>query len=365
MKLKVGAIELNYELPVVYKRTDPVDGEVYRPLEIQPEVMVNVEASALVFANGEPKNVSVRAIAGRDGVKGELKLQLPTGWSYSPAKQMIDLTKKSDEQVFTFSISAPTNASEGELKAVATVNNKTYDRGKVVIAYDHIPTQTLYPVSSARVVKVDLKKKGEQIGYIMGAGDDIPASLEQIGYKVTLLGKDDVTAEKLAKYQAVILGVRAFNTVDWLSFKNKDLFEYVEGGGNLIVQYNTTGRLVTQEISPYELKISRDRVAVEDAEVRILAADHAVLNSPNKITNKDFENWVQERGLYFPDKWGSEFSAILSANDPGEDPRDGGLLIAKYGKGYYIYTGYSWFRELPAGVSGAYRIFANLISISE
>jgi LmbE family N-acetylglucosaminyl deacetylase len=365
VKLKVGAVELNYELPVIYKRTDPVDGEVYRPLEIQPTVMVNVEASALVFANGAPKDVSVRAIAGKDGVKGELKLQLPSGWTASPAMQSINLAKKSDEQVFTFSITAPAVASEGELKAVATIDGKTYDRGRVVIAYDHIPTQSIYPVSTARVVKVDLKKKGEQIGYIMGAGDDIPASLEQIGYKVTILNKDDVTKENLAKFQAVILGVRAFNTVDWLSYKNKELFEYVNNGGNVIVQYNTTGRLVTNEISPYDLKISRDRVAVEEAEVRILANDHAVLNSPNKITNKDFDNWVQERGLYFPNEWAPEFTAVLSANDPGEDPRDGGLLVAKYGKGYYVYTGYSWFRELPAGVSGAYRLFANLISLGE
>lgn len=363
--LKVGAVELNYVVPVIYKRTDPVDGEVYRPLEIQPSVMVNVEASALVFANGAPKNVSVRAIAGRDEVKGELKLQLPAGWTTSPSMQPIDLSKKGDEKVFTFSISAPVTASEGELKAIATVDGKTYDRGRVVIAYDHIPTQTIYPISSARVVKVDLKKKGEQIGYIMGAGDDIPASLEQIGYNVTLLTKDDVTKENLARFQAVILGVRAFNTVDWLSFKNKELFEYVKNGGNMIVQYNTTGRLVTNEISPYDLKISRERVAVEDAEVRILAKTHPVLNMPNKITDKDFDNWVQERGLYFPNEWAPEFTAILSSNDPGEDARDGGLLVAKYGKGYYIYTGYSWFRELPAGVSGAYRIFANLISVSE
>jgi LmbE family N-acetylglucosaminyl deacetylase len=363
--LKVGAITLKYDLPVIYKRTDPVDGEVYRPLEIQPAVMVNVEASALVFANGAPKSVAVRAIAGKDNVNGQLKLQLPDGWSASPASQSIALAKKFDEQVYTFSITAPASASEGELKALATVNGKVYDRGRVVIAYDHIPTQTIYPVSSARVVKVDLKKKGTEIGYIMGAGDEIPASLEQIGYKVTLLQKDDVTKGKLASYQAVILGVRAFNTVDWLSYKNAELFEYAKNGGNVIVQYNTTGRLVTDEVAPFSVKISRERVAVEDAEVRILAKEHAVLNTPNKITNKDFDNWVQERGLYFPNEWAPEFKAILSSNDPGEEPRDGGLLVAQYGKGYYVYTGYSWFRELPAGVSGAYRLFANLISLGE
>jgi LmbE family N-acetylglucosaminyl deacetylase len=349
--------------PVVFKRNDPVDGEVYRPLEIQPAVMANVEATAVIFANGSPKPVAVRVIAGQKNVSGDLQLRLPNGWSAAPAKQAFSLTNKGDEQVFTFMVTAPATASEGLLEPVAIVDGKTFDRGRTVIEYDHIPTQTLYPTSTTRIVKLDLKKVGSEVGYIAGAGDDIPASLEQIGYKVTLLSKDDVTLENLGRFQAVILGVRAFNTVDWLSFKNQELFEYVKNGGNLIVQYNTNGGLVTSDIAPYPLKISRERVAVEEAEVRILDASHPALNMPNKITLKDFDGWVQERGLYFANQWGREFTALLSANDPGEEPRDGGLLIAPHGKGFYIYTGYSWFRELPAGVSGAYRIFTNLISL--
>jgi hypothetical protein len=199
----------------------------------------------------------------------------------------------------------------------------------------------------------------------MGAGDVIPDNLRQVGYQVDELEKDDVTLANLAKYDAVVLGVRAFNTKSWLAFKNTELFDYAKSGGTVIVQYNTNSRLVTNEIAPYEMTISRERVTVEEAEVRILAPKHAVLNYPNKISPEDFEGWVQERGLYFSNSWADEFEPILSSNDPGEPARDGGLLIAKHGKGYYVYTGYSWFRELPAGVPGAYRIFSNLLSLSK
>jgi hypothetical protein len=192
----------------------------------------------------------------------------------------------------------------------------------------------------------------------------VPYSLEQIGYKVELLTKEDIVAENLLRYDAVILGIRAFNTLDWLTFKNKELFKYTELGGTVIVQYNTNGTM-TDELAPYSLKISRDRVSVEDAEVRFLVKKHEVLYRPNKLSNLDFENWVQERGLYFPDQWDANFEAVISINDPGETPKDGSLLVAKYGKGYYIYTGLSFFRELPAGVPGAFRLMANLISIGK
>jgi hypothetical protein len=219
--------------------------------------------------------------------------------------------------------------------------------------------------ATAKFVRVDLVKKGENVGYIMGAGDEIPASLEQIGYKVSVLENKDITTENLKNFDAIILGIRAYNTVDDLKYHQPKLMEYVKNGGTVIVQYNTSHRLVLEDLAPYPLKLSRDRVAVENAEVRILAPKHPVMNTPNKITSADFENWVQERGLYFPNEWDAAFTPILSANDPGETPKDGGLLVAEYGEGYFIYTGYSWFRELPAGVPGAYRIFTNLISIGK
>jgi len=235
----------------------------------------------------------------------------------------------------------------------------------VSIEYDHIPTQLLFPEAAAKIVKVDIRKKGERIGYIMGAGDNIPTSLEQIGYKVDLLSNGDVNLENLKNYDAVILGIRAYNTVERLKFDQPVLMDYVRQGGTMIVQYNTNFRMVSDDFAPFPLELSRDRVSDETAPVTIINPEHPVMNTPNKITEIDFKNWVQERGLYFPGSWDEKYTPILSSNDPGESPKDGGLLVASYGDGYYIYTGYSWFRELPAGVPGAYRIFTNLISIGK
>ncbi|MFT7606038.1 MAG: hypothetical protein ACI8VT_003636, partial [Saprospiraceae bacterium] len=248
---------------------------------------------------------------------------------------------------------------------MVNVDSVAYSNALTVIEYDHIPTQSVLQDASAKVVKIDLQKAGDKIGYIMGPGDEIPQNLEQIGYQVSILDDKDINAANLKKFDAVIMGVRAYNTEERLKYHQEKLMEYVENGGTMIVQYNTNRGLKVKELGPYPFKISRDRVAMEDAEIRLLKPDHEVLNFPNKITQKDFEGWVQERGLYFPDEWDEQYEAILSSNDIGETPKDGGLLVAKFGKGYYIYTGYSWFRELPAGVPGAYRLFANLISIGK
>jgi hypothetical protein len=219
------------------------------------------------------------------------------------------------------------------------------------------------PAAEARVVRADIRKTGQQIGYLPGAGDEIPQCLQQIGYSVKVLEPGDVTPENLARFDAVVLGIRAYNTQNRIADLQPKLLDYVQAGGVVVAQYNTTADLKTKDIGPYSLEISRDRVTDETAEVRILAPDHPVLNTPNKITAEDFKGWVQERGLYFPNKWDPRWTAILSSNDPGETPMDGGLLVAKAGKGYFVYTGYSWFRQLPAGVPGAYRLFANLVSL--
>ena len=363
--ISLNGEKIDLKVPVLFRRTDPVDGEVIEPVTIGPPIMVNISGGVLVFGDDKPKSVDVRVIAGKKNLSGNLTLKTPKGWKITPEAHSFDLTQKGEEQIFSFSISPPTSASEGFVVAEATVDGTSYSKGLNVIDYDHIPKQTLYPEAQVKVVKLDLEKKGSLIGYIVGAGDAIPENLEQIGYKVEKLDKDEVTLGNLVKYDAVILGVRAFNTVKWLSYKNSELFKYVEEGGNLIIQYNTSHRLVTQEIAPYKLKLSRDRVAVEEAPIEIIADDHPVMVSPNKITQKDFDGWVQERGLYFPAEWSEEFTPILSSNDPGESPKSGGLLVAKHGKGYYVYSGYSWFRELPAGVPGAYRIFINMISLGK
>jgi LmbE family N-acetylglucosaminyl deacetylase len=366
--LEIEGMPMTVIRDVVYKETKPSQGETYRPFEVTPPVFANIAEKVYVFASDEPQEVAVRVRAGKDEVKGQLSLSLPEGWRAEPAKAAFEIAAKSGEQVVTFMLYSPAEQSEGRIQAVATLENgKAYTKGLNIIAYDHIPTQTVMLENSAKVVKVDIATAGKQIGYIMGAGDEIPNSLEQIGYEVTLLSDEDITLEQLQQYDAVILGIRVYNTNERMAFHQPVLLDYVKQGGTLINQYNTTWNLKVdmEDIAPYHLKISRDRVTVEEAEVRMLAPDHPVLNWPNKITTSDFEGWVQERGLYFPNEWGDEFTAVLSSNDPGEDPKNGGLLVAPYGEGYYIYSGYSWFRELPAGVPGAYRLFANLISIGK
>ncbi len=366
-RLKVAGTTMMLEREVVFKRTDPVDGEVYRPFEVTPPVFANLSEKVILFANQPSKQVSLIVKAGKAGIQGSVSLELPQGWSANPESIAFDLKLKGEEKRVAFELYPPEEQSEGHLRPIVTLDGKEYNKELVLIEYDHIPTQTIIQESKAKVVKVNLQKAGNRIGYVMGAGDEIPTSLEQIGYEVTLLEDRDMTVEHLSSFDAIIMGVRAYNTQERLRFHQPKLLEYVKNGGNLVVQYNTNRGLVLpmEKIGPYPLKISRDRVAVEEAEIRFLLPDHPVLNTPNKITQKDFENWVQERGLYFPDEWDDHYQAILSSNDPGEPARDGGLLIAEYGNGFFVYTGYSWFRELPAGVPGAFRLFANLISLGK
>ncbi|MEP5613969.1 MAG: PIG-L family deacetylase [Cyclobacteriaceae bacterium] len=361
--VSIGGEEFSLNVPVVFKRNDPVDGEVYEPVAISPPVMANLSSKVLVFGDGNSKKVDVRVIAGKKNVSGELSLDAPKGWRISPEAINYSLEQKGQEQIYSFEITPPKKASDGNISISLTYEGKTYQNGFSEISYDHFPKQNIYPKANARVVRLDLEKRGDLIGYIEGAGDAIPENLTQIGYTVEFLEKDDVNLENLKKYDAVILGIRALNTVKWLAYKNTELFRYVREGGTLINQYNTSHRLVTQDIAPFDLKLSRDRVTVEGAPVEILAKEHPAIAGPNKITDLDFEHWVQERGLYFPNEWSDEFTPILSSNDPGETPKKGGLLVAQYGEGHYVYSGYSWFRNLPAGVPGAYRLFVNLISL--
>ena len=347
---------------LAFKRNDRVKGEFYRPFVVTPPVMANIKEGVLVFPDNEPKAVNVVVTSGQANVNGTLKLNLPKGWKSSPQEVSYALAGKNDEATFEFQVLPPKKAQEGYIGVTASFNGTDYNRGLKVINYDHIPVQTIFPKSNTKVVRVDLAKKGQYIGYIMGSGDAIPESLEQVGYNVTLLDPNNINAAGLENFDAVIVGVRAYNTIERMRVVQPELMKYVEAGGTVINQYNTSMRNQPQ-IGPYPFSISRDRVTVEGAEVRILEPDHPVINGPNKITQKDFEGWVQERGLYFPNRWDERYTPILSSNDPGETPKDGGLLVAEYGQGYFIYTGYSWFRELPAGVPGAFRIFTNMISI--
>ena len=259
----------------------------------------------------------------------------------------------------------PSKATEAFISPVVQIGNNQYTNELAEIDYDHIPFQSVVMPSEAKLVRLTIEKKGQLIGYIQGAGDAVPTSLRQMGYTVVELSDEDITPEKLENFDAVVLGIRAYNTNERAKFYQKFLYSYVENGGTLIVQYNTSRGLKVEEVAPYSLKLSHDRVTEEDAEVRMINPAHELLNFPNKITQKDFEGWVQERGLYFPSEWDPKYEPVLSMNDKNEPESKGSLLVAKYGKGNFIYTGLSFFRELPAGVSGAYKLFANMVSIGK
>jgi len=293
------------------------------------------------------------------------------GFCGEPSSNQFSLINKGAEEIFSFKIFPSSKISEEQLKIFAICGKDTFNQGLVSIKYDHIPAQALFPPSTIKAVRLDLKKKGDHIGYIMGAGDDVPASLRQVGYKVTLLKEEAINLQKLQQFNSVVIGIRAFNMNERLRYCHHALLEYVRLGGTLVVQYNTLpgraadSRLVTDSIGPYPFKLSSERVTMEDAPIKILNAQHPLLNKPNKITDADFSNWIQERGLYFPNEWSKKYETVISCNDTGETPKDGGILYTKYGKGIFIYTSYSWFRELPAGVPGAYRLFVNLISAGQ
>lgn len=361
--VEINGVEIPFERNVVYKYNDPTKGEIYNPLDIVPEITTSIIDKVALFNSGKSKTIGVKIKAGKDSEIGILKLDLPANWKVIPNEIAFALSKKGEEQMVQFEVFPPKNADEISVKAVAFVNGKSFDKEQININYDHISKQQILRTSEARFIKLDIKIGNEKIAYLMGAGDEVPKSLTQMGYEVTEINPTEFTKEKLAYFDVLITGIRAYNTVKELKFMQEILFDFVKEGKTMLVQYNTTDELMTKNIAPFSIKISRDRVTEENAEVRFLTPEHPVLNFPNKITAKDFEGWKQEQGLYYPNEWDAAFTPILSSNDKGETPKNGALLIAKYGKGNYIYTGLSFFRELPEGVSGAYRLFSNLISI--
>ncbi|MDD5149946.1 MAG: PIG-L family deacetylase [Flavobacterium sp.] len=361
--MEINGIQIPFEHTVVYKYNDDVKGEMYNYLDIVPEVTTSFIDKVLLFKNTEVKSVAVKIKAGKESIKGELQLDLPKNWIVSPKSIPFNLDKKGTEQTVYFEVTPPKSPEDIVARSIAIVDNKRFDKEQIIINLNHITKQQVLKPSEAKFIRMDLKTLEEKIGYIMGAGDEVPNSLTQMGYKVTLLNPEEITPEKLANFDVVMTGVRAYNTVQALANKQNILFDFVKSGKTMLVQYNNPNDLVTSNIAPFPLKVSRDRVTEENAEVRFLAPNHPVLNYPNTITSKDFEGWKQEQGLYYPNEFDKAFTPILSSNDKGETPKNGALLIAPYGKGYYIYTGLSFFRELPEGVSGAFKLLANTISL--
>jgi LmbE family N-acetylglucosaminyl deacetylase len=361
--VRVGDQDLTYLIDTKYRTVDPVIGEIRNNVVIAPPVFANLQNSVFVFGDDKPKTVQVRVTASTGPVRGQLRLEAPKGWRIEPASVPVELAAAENESYATFSIQPPLNSGEGVLRAIVNVDGRDYSFARERISYQHIGVHILMPAAEAKIVRADIKKKGDLIGYIPGAGDDVPQSLQQIGYDVKMLDSADINAENLKRFAAVVIGIRAYNTQARIGAWQAELLAYVKAGGVVVAQYNTTGDLKTKEIGPFPFEISRERVTDENAEIRILAPDHPALNNRNKITAEDFKGWVQERGLYFPNKWDAKWTPLLSCNDPGEKPLDGGLLVAKSGDGYFVYTGYGFFRQLPAGVPGAYRLFANLVSL--
>lgn len=363
--IEILGVEIPFDRKVVYKYNDDVKGEVYQPLDIVPLATSTIAEKVYIFNNDRSKTVTVKVKAGKDKIAGNVKLQLPENWSVSPVEIPFSLDRKGEEVLAVFNVSPSREISEIEIKSIVTIDNQVFDKQKIDINYPHIYKQMVLKPAVAKAIRLKIKTKNEKIAYIMGAGDEIPKSLQQMGYEVEIIKPEAISAEKLSPFDVVITGIRAYNVVNALAYKQKTLLDFVKNGKTMIVQYNTLDDLVSKEMAPFPLKISRDRVTEEDAEVRFLAPNHPVLNYPNKITVDDFKGWKQEQGLYYPSEWDNAFNPILSANDTGEKPKDGALLIAKYGKGNYIYTGLSFFRELPEGVSGAFRLMANMIAIGK
>ena len=345
-------------------------GKPARKLVVTSPVSLRFGSGVALFTPGAKKQVEVEVIAARAGSSGAVHVEAPTGWSVSPASQPFKLANAGDKTRLSFSATAPSQASSGSFLAVADVRGARFSNQRVEIGYDHIPLQVLQPPARVRAVVVEFAAKGKAVGYLPGAGDDTVEALEQLGYKVTTLTGADLTADKLRGLDAVVIGVRAFNERTDLAANFPGLLAFVEAGGNVIAQYNRPNGLNTPQLGPYSLSIQGPapalRVTEEDAPVTFLAPDHAALTTPNNITQADFKGWVQERGAYFPSSWDLErYVPVLAMNDRGEPPLKSSLLIAKHGKGNYVYTGIAFFRQLPAGNPGAYRLFANLVSLGK
>jgi LmbE family N-acetylglucosaminyl deacetylase len=341
------------------------DNEQPRPLEAVSPVSLSFDFEVQLFKPGATRPVEVEISAIRDNVSGKLMLNAPGEWHLEPQSQPFNLAKVGDRKKLSFAVMAPPQAASTSIAAVAEVGGKNYDSRRAEINYPHIPHLLLQPPARLRAVALDFEIRGKTVGYLPGAGDSVAESLEQMGYKVKRLTGDDLTETGLQGLDAVVVGIRAFNTRTDLAPHMANLFKYVEDGGTLIEQYNRPNGLKTEKLSPLDLQISGLRVTDENAPMTLLAPDHPVLNKPNKITSADFEGWVQERGLYFPNRWDERFTPILACSDPGETALDGGILVAKHGRGNFIYTPLAWFRQLPAGVPGAYRLFANLVSLGK
>jgi LmbE family N-acetylglucosaminyl deacetylase len=364
--LTIGKRPFSVRRAVAYKWTDPLMGERTRPVEVTPLVSVRPDAAVLMFPDARARALTVHLLAGAPGLQGVVRPTLPAGWVLSPLAAPFSLPTKGSEVTVTFGVRPLGGAAPqpGALRVVAEVAGVAYARAVVHIEHAHIPIQTWLSPADVRLVPLVLATGGTRIGYFPGPGDEVPASLRRVGYDVTLLDDTALGAASLARFDAVVTGVRAFNTSAALRAAHASLMSYVEAGGTLVVQYNTNNRLapLTDPLGPWPFVIGRDRVTDETAAVTFPNPKHPLLTTPNVLGPRDFEGWVQERGLYFAETWDARYQTVLAMHDPDEAALAGGVLCARLGKGTFVYTGLAFFRQLPAGVPGAYRLFANLLA---
>ena len=365
--MMIEGSEFKFRKPVRYKYTDPVKGELYQPVSVIPRLELDYIGDVFLAVNNRPVDVRTR-----------VKSNLPDTATYTVSKKTSSkIVNSNDPYIFknsplkkeatessVFTFKGVESDYVEEIRLQATEGENIFSQHKETIGYDHIPSIVYFHEATARLSRVDLKTEGNLVGYIPGAGDKIPGALLQMGYKVITLKEADITAGNLRQLDAIVTGIRAYNTNEWMNNVYDELMQYVKEGGVLLVQYNTSNQIgpVKAKISPYPFTISRNRVTDEEAKVNFLLPDHPALNYPNKITQKDFEGWIQERSIYHAENTDTAYKKVLSMKDPGEKEQDGSLIIAGYGKGRFVYTGLVFFRELPAGVPGAYRLFANLIA---
>jgi len=360
-RIRAGSESIELTRPIWHRYVDRVEGEQTRPLVIVPRVALRLSEPVLVFPRQEPKKIEVEVKANIAGAAGEVRLEVPNGWRIEPRTRKFQLPETGQEAALPFEITPLAGAASGQLRAVAASGNAEIVVGMSTIAYSHIAPQTVFPPSQARLVRADIRVLARKIGYVMGAGDEVPEALRQLGCQVTLLAEADLARGDFGGLDAIVTGVRAYNVRADLRANQQRLLEYVASGGTLVVQYNVADGALAR-IGPYPLQVSRDRVTVEEAPVTFPDPHSPLLKSPNQISAADFEGWIQERGLYFASQWDPQYKSLFESHDPDEAPHPGGTLFARYGQGAYVFTAYSWFRQLPAGVPGAYRIFANLLS---
>ncbi len=364
-KVEIEGHIVEFEAPLIKVTSDPVKGEVREPVAIRPALALKPESPVTLFEDQEPKEVAVRIASNFGPISGVLEASFPNDWKVEVANPEFSLGGGGDSSVVLARVTPPKTSSEATIAFTAVSSDgQRFDSSLKEIYYDHIGRHSLLGKAETKLTRLELSRAGTRVACVLGVGDTVPDTLDRIGYTVGRFSVDEISEEAIAGYDAVILGPRVFDAFAGLDKKFDALLDYVERGGTLISQYSTTSfRAKSRFTAPFPIRLSRERVSEEKVPMKILSPEHPAFNFPNRISEKDFDNWIQERGLYFASSWDEAYEPLLSANDRGEPPRNGGLLVARYGKGWYAYTGLSFFRQLPEGNPGAIRLFVNLISL--